>query len=107
MATEFTHSDFLQRLDAYVAGGLEDDGAERAAFEAHAATCPHCAAALAAARENDMTMINLFGDVRPGSDFEERLLGKLRKAPTPANRLRMTVHPTVRRAAVGVAAVVL
>src|SRR5436190_16987029 len=76
----FTHTDFLQRLDAYVAGGLADvdDEAERRAFEAHAAGCPSCAAALSAAREIDMTMINLFEGVRPDASFEDRLLGRLR-----------------------------
>src|SRR6478609_4719207 len=111
----YSHSDFLQRLDIYVAGGLADDDneAERRAFEAHAAGCPSCAAALSAARENDMTMINLFEGVRPDASFEDRLLGRLRDkynvrglASRMSGRLS-TVHPMIRRAATGVAAAIL
>src|SRR5438128_6877362 len=114
MTTPYTHTDFLQRLDAYVAGGLADEGdqAERRAFEAHAAGCPSCAAALSAARENDMTMINLFEGVRPDDAFEDRLMGRLRDgfgqrgggfASRVGGRLQ-AVNPMVRRAATGVAA---
>src|SRR3954452_12013425 len=110
----YSHSDFLQRLDVYVAGGLADDEAERRAFEAHAASCPTCAAALSAAPEHDMTMINLFEGVRPDESFESRLLDRLRDkydlrgglASRVAGRMP-TVHPTVRWAATGVAAAIL
>src|SRR5688572_22280126 len=101
----FDHSEFLARIDAYLAGGLHDEAAEREAFHAQAESCPICAAALAEATAADAAVRGLFDDHRPDAQFEERLLRGIRNEQIrPAMRI---VHPIVRRCATGVAAAIL
>ena len=101
------HPRFLQQIEVYLAGGLSDD--DRAAMDAHAADCPACAAALAAARETDRAMQRFFAAARPDAGFEDRVIGRLRGEPRRRKlpRALPSVHPLVRRAATGVAAAVL
>ena len=98
------HSEFLRRVEAYLAGGL-DDPAERQAFEAHAALCAACAATLAEIRDRDAALRELFAGVRPDVDFEDRLVTRLRTAHHRPRRPRL--HPMARRAITGVAAAIL
>jgi len=101
------------QIEAYLAGGLT--GGERAAFESHVAGCPGCGALLEQIREADSALVELFADARPGDGFEDRLIHGLRKSPASRWRsrlkanpaVRMVLHPTVRRAAFGVAAAVV
>ena len=88
----------LEQIDAFIAGGLTDR--ERAEFEAHVASCPTCAAALAEAKDMDAAVNQLFAFARPGSGFEDRIVRNLNR---PKLRRRW-VHPIVRKVAVGVAA---
>jgi ACT domain-containing protein len=92
----------VEQIEAYLAGGLTPD--ERAAFEAHVEGCAACAAALAAAREADTELRQLFRDVRPEPGFEDRLIQDLRTSSRPH---RLSLHPAVRRTAIGMAAVVM
>lgn len=97
-----THDDFHLQMNAYLAGGLTD--AERAALSAHAASCPACAAALEQAEAADRELDELFAAARPDGGLEDRVIGRLRAV---RSRPPMTLHPMVRRAAVGVAATIL
>src|SRR4051812_30118471 len=101
MERAYDHADFRGHLDAYLAGGLP--GAEREAFERHAAGCAACAALLADAAAQDESLRQLFADARPPADLEDRLVERLRGA----RQHRPMIHPMVRGAATGVAAAVL
>jgi hypothetical protein len=92
----------LDQIEAYLAGGLPPD--ERVAFEAHAAACAACGAALAEARGREQRLNELFESVRPPAGFEHRMVQKLRLAHAPRRHL---IHPMVGRAATGIAAAVL
>ena len=100
---ELDHQTFRSQIDAYVAGAL--DSAEAAAVDAHAAGCPDCAAALADAEKQDALLRDTFAGAQPRPDLEEHLVTRLRLRAEPQKR--MWIHPAVRRAAVGVAAVVM
>src|SRR3954471_16593922 len=99
-AIPMTHDEFHNLIHPYLAHGLTD--AERAAVDAHAASCPACAAAFEQAEAADRELDALFAADRPGRDFEDRLIAGVRKSRAP-----LAVHPIVRRAAVGVAAAIL
>ena len=101
MERAYDHSEFRDRVGAYVLGAL--GGEERAAFEAHAAACTECAALLAEAAAQDASLRELFAGAAPAAGFEDRLVARLRSARQPWPVL----HPMVRRAATGVAAAVM
>jgi len=100
MERVYDHPEFLEQVEVYVAGGLA--GAERAAFEAHAAACPSCAAALAEAAAQDASLRELFAGAIPPADLEDRVVNTLRQ-----RRARLLIHPAVARASTGVAAALL
>src|SRR5690349_5155164 len=106
-APDHDHARFRDDIGAYLAGGLDDD--ERRAFEAHAAACADCAATLSDAAAEERKIRDMFADAVPSSGFEDRILGRFRAGAAAAERWRMTMHlhPAVRRAAVGAAAVVM
>src|SRR5687767_10960636 len=97
-----THDEFHNLTTPYLAGALSDE--EVAGFEAHAASCPPCAALLERARMADREMDALFAAARPDDALEDRVIGRLRAARRSPS---IAVHPMVRRAAVGVAAAIL
>ena len=106
MQYDTDHARFRDDIGAYVAGGLTD--AERRAFEAHAAECNECAVALAdmVAEENHLN--DLFAGARPRIGLEDRIVGYFQaQARHDYRRLRIHLHPAVRRAAIGVAAAVM
>lgn len=92
----------LDQIEAYLSDGLSPE--ERIAFEAHAASCQTCAAALAEARQADSALRGMFADARPAAGFEDRIIRNLRLAGAPRRRL---IHPMVFRSAAAVAAAVL
>src|ERR1051326_2310845 len=57
------------------------------------------------AMQTDAQLANLFRDAVPDGGFEDRMIDRLRL--TRAHRLRIYIHPAVRKAALGVAAAVL
>jgi hypothetical protein len=95
------HTWFRENLEAYLSGGLLPE--ERRKVEAHAAICAACELALAEARQADATLRDLFAFVAPAVDFEDKLVATVRNAP----QRRMWFGPVIRRALVGVAAVIL
>jgi uncharacterized membrane protein YgcG len=102
------HAWFTEQIAAHLANGLTAEDRQR--FETHAAECPACAAALADAAAADARFRQLFADVAPSADFEDRVIQRLRREPRhrfslPRPNLRL--HPAVRRAAVAVAATIL
>jgi hypothetical protein len=99
----FDHPEFREHVDAYLVGALAGD--ERAAFEAHAAACPACAAVVAEAAAQDASLRDLFAGAAPTAGFEDRIVDRLRWVARP--RVGSLLHPTVRRAATGVAAAVM
>src|SRR6266705_1502852 len=66
----FGHGEFIERIAAYVSGGLE--GAERTLFEEHRDVCASCAAELARAQAADAMLAGIFADARPSGGFEDR-----------------------------------
>jgi glycine cleavage system regulatory protein len=100
--TDQPESHVDEDIQVYLTGGLSPE--QRRAFEAHVATCPTCAAALADARELETAMTAMFAGTRPGEGFEDRIIQKFRKTGSRAGR--PLVHPAVRRVAVGVAAAI-
>src|SRR5215472_8961946 len=88
-------------IEAYLAGGLTPD--ERASFESHIESCGACAKVLAAARDTDAGLGNLFHDAKPDAGFKDRVIKQLRGAP---GRRWPVINPAVRRTAVGIAATV-
>src|SRR5437763_3989387 len=95
------HAWFQEHAPACISGGLTAD--ERARFDQHAEHCPACASFVEAMRASDAALASLFADIRPGADFEDRLLVRLRGARAS----RGLVHPAVRYAATGIAAALL
>lgn len=101
-ATENEHEWFSHQLATYLAGGLSD-AAERARFEAHAASCGRCAADLQHAQQLEGKMSELFAFGIPDSDFEQRIANRLRFRLDQ----RQWVNPKVRKAAIAAAAVLM
>jgi hypothetical protein len=86
------HEWFIERIAEALAGGLSGD--EQSRFDAHRAACPTCAQEFAKLQQTEQSMTQLFADVIPGADFEQRLLSRLRFS----NPLR--IHPIAKRAAI-------
>src|SRR5437763_13445701 len=97
----FGHGEFLERIAAYVSGGLE--GAERSKFEEHRDACAACAAELARAQEADAMLAGIFADAQPSGGFEDRIVKELRTT----NRSMSLPHPMLLKVASGVAAAIL
>ena len=95
-------SHIFDEIETYLAGGLP--APERLAFESHVASCPPCAAALDAARENDAQLRELFRGAHPAPGFEDKMIQKLRIAPRPKLRL---LNPMAIRSAAAIAAAVM
>jgi hypothetical protein len=94
------HTWTQEHAAAFVAGGLSADEAER--LEAHVRDCPACAAAVAAARDLDRGLGELFAADRPGPALEDRAVRSFR-----AGRRRwklLTGWP--KRLAAGIAATI-
>ncbi len=94
------HEWFLENIATHLTGGLGDDERER--FDAHRAECPDCARELQMFEETEQKMTQLFADVIPPIDFEERLLGRLRHRGS-----HMRINPMARRAAIAAAAAIV
>lgn len=103
MRVENDHIWFEEQIAAYLSRGLE--GEDLARFESHRDACASCAAKLEAARHEDDQLSNLFRDVSPSAGFEDRVIQGLRAKPHRTLKLP-TIHPAIRKAAVGVAAVI-
>jgi len=107
MTTESSiHTWFTDRLAVALTHGLDADDQQR--FDTHAAQCPACAAALQDARAADAHFRQLFQNVHPSPDFEDRVIQQLRRAESrkmiwPVLHL----HPAIPRAAAAAAAVIL
>src|SRR5438128_1841132 len=97
----FGHGEFIERIAAYLSGGLE--GAERSAFEAHRDACASCAAELQRAQDADRMLAGMFANVQPGGGFEDRIVRELRTTHRPMS----LPHPMVLKVASGVAAAIL
>ena len=95
------HALFREHLDAFIAGGLSPE--ERASLKSHATECAACEAALLEATQADETIRKLFNPVTPSAHFEENLIMNLRTLTAP----RPLLHPSVIRAATGVAAIIV
>lgn len=95
-----TESHVLDEIPTYLAGGLE--AAERERVDTHIAACPECGAAMVDAKSMDDSLHTLFDKISPDHGFEDRLIAQFREKTT-----RRTLHPMVRRAAIGVAASIL
>ena len=98
---DIEHAWFEERIMAHLAGGLDEEEAVR--FTAHAAECGECAAKLETSRKEEQVMQVIFAGNMPGADFEDSIIADLRHKWTP----RLVIHPMVRRAAIGVAAVLV
>jgi hypothetical protein len=92
----------FDEIETYLAGGLS--ALQRLAFESHIASCPACAAALNAAREDDAELRELFRGAHPAPGFEDKMIQKLRIAPRPKLRL---LNPMAIRSAAAIAAAVM
>ncbi len=97
----FGHGEFIERIAAFLAGGLE--GSERSAFEEHRAACAACAGELEKAREADGMLVGMFADARPQGGFEDRIVRELRTSHRPMS----LPHPAILKVASGVAAAIL
>ena len=95
------HAWFREHIDAFIAGGLSPE--ERASLKSHAAECAACEAALLEAAQADEAIRKLFNPVTPSAHFEENLIMNLRTLTAP----RPLLHPSVIRAATGVAAIIV
>ena len=93
------HEWFIDRIAAALAGGLPSD--EQSHFDAHCAGCADCAREFAALQQTEQTMTQLFADIVPPSDFEQRLLSRLRFSGV------VRLNPIVRRAAVAASVALL
>jgi prepilin-type processing-associated H-X9-DG protein len=100
MTSQTPDNHILEEIPMYLAGGLTI--AERERFDAHVQSCPECSAALLDARTMDDTLATAFKNTAPADDFEDRLIARFRQKTTAT-----TLHPMVRRAAIGVAAAIL
>jgi autotransporter-associated beta strand protein len=99
---EINQPHVLDLIEIYLSEGLSPE--ERIAFETHLADCGPCNEALAEARESDDELRLLFDESRPASQFEDRIISRLRDSRGPRRRL---LHPMVLRSAAAVAAAVL
>ncbi|HEV8606322.1 MAG TPA: DUF4349 domain-containing protein [Tepidisphaeraceae bacterium] len=97
----FGHGEFIERIAAYLAGGLE--GSERTAFDEHRDSCAACAAELGRAQEADGMLVGMFANARPEGGFEDRIVRELRTSHRP----RSLPHPAILKVASGVAAAIL
>ncbi len=95
------HAWFHKHLDAFIADELLSE--EKTALTAHAAICAACNSALLEARQADQSIRTLFSPITPTADFEEKLIMNLQHLSAP----RSFIHPSVIRAATGVAAVIV
>ena len=95
------HAWFREHIDAFIAGGLSPE--ERASLKSHAAECAACEAALLEATQADEAIRKLFNPITPSAHFEENLIMNLRTLTAP----RPLLHPSVIRAATGVAAIIV
>src|SRR5262249_22448867 len=87
-ATDMTeHAWTLENLAAYATDRLSPHEVERA--DRHVAGCKECRRALAELRELDQALMSLFAPVRPEPGMEDRMIEKLRTAPSP-RRFRWT-----------------
>jgi len=100
----FGHGEFIERIAAYLSGGLE--GAERSVFEDHRDACAACAAELQRAQEADAMLTGIFADAHPGGGFEDRIVNGLRTIRGPMS-LPSLPNPMVLKVASGVAAAIL
>src|SRR5258706_725151 len=100
-ASTFGHGEFIERIAAYLSGGLE--GAERSKFEDHRDTCASCAAELQRAKDADAMLAGMFADAQPQGGFEDRIVRELRTMHRP----RSLPHPMVLKVASGVAAAIV
>src|SRR5687768_5764508 len=104
------HAAFRESIAAALAGGLS--AAEQTAFDAHRAACADCAAEFERARQSEDRMTALFAPALPTAGLEDRVIQRLHRATfSPRRKLRLWgdnwVHPAVRTAAGGVAAVIV
>src|SRR5947207_12434560 len=100
-SNSFGHGEFMERIAAYLSGGLE--GAERSAFEDHRDACAACATELRRAQDADAMLAGMFADARPQGGFEDRIVRELRTMHRP----RSLPHPMVLKIASGVAGAIL
>jgi autotransporter-associated beta strand protein len=100
MDSQSFENHIVDDIPVYLTDGLFP--VDREAFEAHVAQCSACAAALEDARAIDESLREMFASANPGLDFENRVITRFRQKTT-----RRTVHPMVRRVAIGVAATLL
>ena len=96
------HAWFADQVPAYLTEGL--DPTEQELFHAHAQGCESCAKMLSDSRRDDADLRDLFADIQPSGDFEDRIVQQVRL--TPAHRKlatpsmpQWTSHPMVIRAA--------
>src|SRR5687768_7878531 len=104
MSETYTHSQFREEIEAYLADGLVLS--ERDRFEAHMTECSPCRALFEEAVAADRLVSSLFADASPVPGFEDRVVRRLREAG-PGRSLRLNPfagHPAVRRAVGGIAA---
>jgi hypothetical protein len=106
-SNSFGHGEFIERIAAYLSGGLE--GAERSAFEDHRDACAACAAELKRAQEADAMLTGIFADAQPSGGFEDRIVKELRTTWRPMSlpSLPKMPNPMVLKVASGVAAAIL
>src|SRR5258706_5296167 len=97
----FGHGEFLERIAAYLSGGLE--GAERSRFEDHRDACAACAAELTRVQEVDRMLAGIFANAQPSGGFEDRIVKELRTT----HRSMSLPHPMLLKVASGVAAAIL
>jgi hypothetical protein len=100
-SNSFGHGEFIERIAAYLSGGLE--GADRSKFEDHREACASCAAELERAQEADSMLAEIFADAQPTGGFEDRIVKELRTI----DRSMSLPHPMVLKVASGVAAAIL
>lgn len=94
------HTWSQENIAAFLVGGLSADDRER--LEAHVRDCRDCADALAAARQFDRSLCDLFAPMRPPLGLEDRAVRAAR-----TGRARRPMLPSWRRKlAAGVAATV-
>ncbi|MBA4190828.1 MAG: hypothetical protein C0467_22810 [Planctomycetaceae bacterium] len=74
-----THTWTEEHVEAYLAGGLTAQEAER--LEAHVEECAECESLLSTTRGLECELNNLFAGVRPGPELEDRIMDRLRVEP--------------------------
>jgi glycine cleavage system regulatory protein len=103
MTAENDHIWFDEQIAAYLSRGLEGEDLSR--FESHRDACASCAAKLQGAKDDDARLQALFTNVAPSSSFEDRMIQGLRTGTRHRTLKFPALHPAVRKAAIGVAAV--